>query len=101
MLVINEPQKRLMHQRRRLERLPWLLLGQPSCCQLPQLVVDQRQELLSGLGVARVNTIKNVGHIGHDPNCRRCRICPQSTEVQQRMRVSPLTISVSDRWGTS
>ena len=45
----DQPQVRLMHQRRRLQRLPRLLLGQLRRRQLPQLVIHQRQELLGGL----------------------------------------------------
>jgi hypothetical protein len=40
---IDQPEIGLVNQRGRLKRLPGLLLGQPLRCQLPQLVVDQRQ----------------------------------------------------------
>ena len=49
-LAVDQPQIRLVDQGRGLERLAGLLLGQPLGGQLAQLVVDQRQELLGGLG---------------------------------------------------
>src|SRR5262249_57433271 len=48
----SEPHIRLMNQRRRLERLPRLLLSEFMSRQPAQLVIDQRQELLGGRGVA-------------------------------------------------
>jgi hypothetical protein len=48
----NEPKVRLMHQRRRLQSLARLLTGQLHCGQLPQLFIDQRQQIFSGLRVA-------------------------------------------------
>ena len=41
--LLHQPQVSLMHQRRRLQRLPRLLLGQLRGRQLPQFVIDQRQ----------------------------------------------------------
>ena len=41
--LADQPQVRLMHQRRRLQRLPRSLSRQPLRSQPPQLVVDQRQ----------------------------------------------------------
>ena len=49
-LLAHQPQIRLMHQGRRLQRLPRLLLGQLRRRQLPQLVIDQRQKLLGRCG---------------------------------------------------
>ena len=61
----DQPQIRLMHQRRRLQRLPRLLLGQLRGRQLPQLVIDQRQQLLGGLRIALLDLRQDAGHIGH------------------------------------
>ena len=55
LLNINEPQICLMHQRRSLQRLAGLFVGHSLCGQLPQLLVDQRQELVGGLWVARLD----------------------------------------------
>ena len=41
-----------MDQCGRLQRLAWFFLSQTNGGQFPQFVVDQRQELLGGLGVA-------------------------------------------------
>ena len=49
---IHQPQIRLVDQGRRLQRLPRLLLGQLRRRQLPQFVVDQRQQLLGRRRIA-------------------------------------------------
>ncbi len=49
---IHQPQIGLVDQGRGLERLARLLVREPQGCQLPQLVVDQRQQLLGGPRVA-------------------------------------------------
>ena len=46
LLDVDQPQIRLMHERRRLKRLARLLLRQFARCQFAQLVVHQRQQLL-------------------------------------------------------
>lgn len=45
-----------MDQSRCVERLPWLLVGQPLCSQAAQFVVHQRQQLLGGVRIAVLNT---------------------------------------------
>jgi hypothetical protein len=45
--------------------LAGLLLGQLLGRQLAQLVVDQRQQLLGGLGVALFDGGQDAGNIGH------------------------------------
>ncbi len=52
LLHVHQPHIRLVHERRRLERLARFLLGHLGRRQFPQLVVDQRQKLLGGRGVA-------------------------------------------------
>ena len=66
---IHEPEIRLMHQRRRLQRLPRLLLSQLRRRQLPQLVIDQRQKLLRRRRIARFDLRQDAGDVGHGPNC--------------------------------
>ena len=69
----DQPQVRLVDQGGGLERLPGLLLRQPLGGQLAQLVVDQRQELLGGLGVAlldRREDASDVVHGGCSPRAR-------------------------------
>src|SRR5262245_11138792 len=54
-----------MHQRRRLQRLARLLLSHPLGRQPPQLVVDQRQQLLRGRRVARLDGRQDARHLTH------------------------------------
>ena len=63
--VSHQPHIRLMDEGRRLERLPRLLLGQPGRGQFAQLVVDQRQKLLSGRRIALFDLRENAGDIRH------------------------------------
>jgi hypothetical protein len=52
-------------QRRRLERLPWLLVRQPVSGELPQLVVNQGQQFLGGVRVALFDLTQNPGKFSH------------------------------------
>ena len=63
--VVHQPQVRLVDQGRGLERLAGLLLGQLLRRQPAQLVVDQRQELLGGVGVALLDRREDAGHVVH------------------------------------
>jgi hypothetical protein len=54
-----------MHQGRGLESLSRLLLGHLLRRELAQLVVDQRQQLLGGLGIALLNCAQNLRNITH------------------------------------
>ena len=54
-VYIYQPHVRLMHQRCGLERLVRLLLGHLRSSQLAQFLVDERQELLGGRGIAGFN----------------------------------------------
>jgi hypothetical protein len=61
-----------MDERSRLQRLPLLLMGHLRGCQFPQLVIDQRQELLGGRGIGGrgiggIDLRENLRHIGHGP----------------------------------
>jgi hypothetical protein len=62
---VHQAKVRLMHQRRGLERLPRLLLGEPLPRQPAQLVVDQRQQLIGGLGVALFDGGKDARDLAH------------------------------------
>src|SRR5438270_13719634 len=57
-----------MHQGGGLERLPGLLLSQLRRRQLAQRIVDQRQQLLGGVGVALVNGVQHTRHFVHGPH---------------------------------
>jgi hypothetical protein len=52
-------------QSRRLERLARLLVRESGPRQTPQLVIDQRQELAGGGGVAGIDLRQNACHVGH------------------------------------
>ena len=56
---------RLMDQCCRLERLPGLLLSELLSGQPAQLVIDQRQELLGGTGLALPNGGQDAGDFSH------------------------------------
>ena len=61
----DQPQVRLVDQGRRLERLAGLLLASLCGRQPAQLVVDQRQELRRGTGVALLDGVQDAGHLIH------------------------------------
>jgi hypothetical protein len=58
-LGTHQPQVRLMHERRGLERLAGLLLGQPRGSQFAQLVIDEWQKLLCGPQCATISRSTN------------------------------------------
>src|SRR5262249_43244343 len=53
--IIRQPNIGFMHEGRRLKRLARTLLSQFRRRQFAQLVVDQREELIRGLGIALLN----------------------------------------------
>ena len=61
----HEPEVGLINQGGRLERLARLLLGQLSGSQLPQLVIDQRQQVLRGGRIACLTAGEDTGDFGH------------------------------------
>jgi hypothetical protein len=63
--IANQPQVCLMNQTGGLQRLPRFLLRQLLAGELAQLVIDQRQELLSGLKVALLDGGQDTGDVGH------------------------------------
>ena len=86
----DEPEVRLVDQGGGLERLAGLLLGQPLGGELAQLVVDQRQELLGGLGVALLDGREDAGHVGHatEGNCRQGGL--QGVPWRRCSRINPV-----------
>jgi hypothetical protein len=54
-----------MDESRRLERLPRALLGQLYGGELPQLLVDEGQELLGGVGIALLDGRQDAGYLTH------------------------------------
>jgi hypothetical protein len=64
-LGVHQAEVGLLDQGGGLERLAGLLLGQLRRCQLAQLVIDQRQELLGGLGIALLDGGQDTRDVGH------------------------------------
>ena len=62
----DQPDVRLVDEGGRLEGLPGLLVGQPRGGQLPQLVVDEREQVGRGLRVAGLDGGQDLGDVGHD-----------------------------------
>jgi hypothetical protein len=55
-----------MHQGRGIQCLAGVLTGQPGSRQLPQLVIDQRQELLRSQRISASSRIKKLSGIVHE-----------------------------------
>ena len=84
LVVIHQPDVRLVHQGRRLQRLPRLFLGQLGSRQFPQLVIHQRQQLLRRRRIAGFDLRQNLRHVGHgqgtgtrDEACDYTVACPR------------------------
>ena len=63
--LVHEAYLRLVDQGGGLQRLPGLLLGQLLGSELPQLLVDQRQELLGGVRIALLDGGQDAGNLVH------------------------------------
>ena len=73
----HQPQPRLMHQRRWLERVPGRFVQHSGGRQIPQLIVNQRQQFFSGLTLAFADGVQNqrdVAHAGRLPDLRTLRL---------------------------
>ena len=64
-VLIHQPQISLVHERRRLQRVPGRLASQLVRRLPSQLLVDQRQELLRRLRIAVLDATKDLGNVGH------------------------------------
>ena len=64
---IDHPKIRLMNQCGGLERVLRRLLGHLLSGEVSQLVIDQREELLGGGGIAVLDLRKDLCDINHDP----------------------------------
>lgn len=64
---VHQPQVSLMDERRGLESLAGLFLGQSVDRQLAQFVVDQRQELLGGVRIALLHGGQDSCDLTHNP----------------------------------
>ena len=86
---LHQPEVGLVDQSRGLERLSWFLLSQFLGGKLPQLVVDQRQELLGGVRIALLDLIQDPRYFGHAGNrtarrgAHRLRITRNSASLRR------------------
>jgi hypothetical protein len=88
LIDFNQPQISVMHQRRRLqcviERLPCHLLSR----QPPQLVIDQRQQLLRSPAIAAFDVRKDSGYVAHEVQHTARREAIPSVEKPRPERAS-------------
>ena len=99
-LVADQPQVGLVHQGGGVEGVPGLLRGHPRGRELPQLVVDEREQVGRRLAVAGRGGVEEVGDLGHDDrvyrrprNVRTAAPPPASrwtlTRLKQRSEIGP------------
>jgi hypothetical protein len=77
---IDQPQIRLVDERRGLQCLPGLLVRQFLRGQLAEFVVDERQQLLRRVGIAPLNRRQNLRDVRHRSDCSAVP-CSRSNEV--------------------
>ena len=68
----DQPEVRLMNQGGGLEGVVGRLAGHARGGELPQLVVDEREQVGGGLAVAGRGGVQEAGHVGHSAECNRC-----------------------------
>ncbi len=98
--VSDEPEVRLVDQRRGLERLSGLLAGELPGRDPSQLVVNQGQELARGDGVALLDGGEDAGHVGHGEKAglglwslERCGLFSNAREAgASRRRSRPISV---------
>src|SRR5262249_39618818 len=73
LLHVHQSQVDLVDQGGSLERLARCLLGHLLGGQPPQLVVNQRQQLLGGVRVALLDGVQDASDLTHDPEDNRGR----------------------------
>jgi hypothetical protein len=61
----HQPQIGLVNQRSCLKRLTGILTNQSGHRQLPQLIVDKRQELLGGRRITVLNGVQDLRNVWH------------------------------------
>src|SRR5262249_8389767 len=66
--VANKAEIRLVNEGRGLEGVPGRLVGQAMAGQLPQLVVNERQELAGGTRVAACDGAQDLRDLAHWPH---------------------------------
>ena len=65
LLTPTQPQPRFVDERGRLEGLARLLIRHPHGSKLAQLLVNQREQIFGGFGIAFLNTPEKARHVAH------------------------------------
>src|SRR5262249_21266221 len=88
---VDQAKVRLVDQGRGLERLPGLLARQARGGELAQLVVDEREQLGGGAGVAGLDGGEDFGDVGHAAEYTLARDVPRpETRAPPRPGAPPL-----------
>ena len=72
-----------MHQGGGVEGVPGLLRGHPRGRELPQLVVDEREQVGRRLAVAGRGGVEELSDLGHDDRVYRVRRNVKTVAIQQ------------------
>src|SRR5208283_2085372 len=67
LLVAAQAQPGLVHERRRLKRVPVGFAGHLRIGELAQLIIDKRQQLLGGLRITLPCAVQDDGDLMHEP----------------------------------
>jgi hypothetical protein len=70
LLIAQQPQVRFMDQPCGVQRMVRTLLRHSRRCQLSQLVIHQRQQLIRGDWIAGFDSRQDVGNVGHERRVR-------------------------------
>jgi len=73
LIAVDQPDIRLMNERGRLKRLPGLFLGNAGRSESAELVVHERQELISRLIATLANRLDELRDFGHGADYSRIR----------------------------
>lgn len=65
LLVADQAQPRLMHQRGGLQRLARGLVGHFECGEPAEFLIDEREQFFGGFGVALLHRAEDLGHLAH------------------------------------
>jgi hypothetical protein len=64
-LIADEPQPGFVYKGGGLERLSCGFVGHPARSKSAQFVIDQRQELIGGSGIAALDGVEELGRVTH------------------------------------
>jgi cell wall assembly regulator SMI1 len=90
LLIADQPQVSFVNQGGRVEGMAGGFGRHPSGGKLPQLVVDEREQLGGGLAVAGLGGLDELGQIGHNADC---------IPSWRRKHTSEARMALDDSWG--